>query len=372
MYDLMLGLSAEGVHCDMLCASTEGHPPAEIKLNEYATLFVVHTPIKVASTMLAPAMITKLRKIARQYDIIHIHHPDPMATLALYLSGYQGKVVLHWHSDILKQKTLLKLYRPLQEWLINRADRIVGTTPRYVHESPFLQHVQHKVDYVPIGVTPIESDEAGVVAIRNKYEGKNLIFSLGRLVEYKGYEYLIHAAEKLDDRFHIVIGGKGPLQPALTALIAQLGLQDRVTLLGFMDDSQVANYYAAADVYCLSSIWKTEAFAIVQIEAMSCGKPVVSTEIPGSGVSWVNQHDVSGLVVARQNAGALAGAIKRICTDPILYQQYAAGSLDRYHTYFTREKMIQKCLEVYGVVLQREVKTIIKIKKTNKAVLVAG
>jgi hypothetical protein len=75
---------------------------------------------------------------AHEYDIIHVHHPDPMAALALFCSGYKGRVVLHWHSDILKQKVLLKFYMPLQRWLLKRAEVLVGTTPIYVKESPLL------------------------------------------------------------------------------------------------------------------------------------------------------------------------------------------------------------------------------------------
>jgi len=348
MYDLMLGLSAQQVHCDMLCASTEGHPASVIKINDYATLFVVNTSIKVAGTMLAPGMIAKLRQIAHHYDIIHIHHPDPMATLALYLSGFKKKVILHWHSDILKQKTLLKLYKPLQNWLIKRADKIVGTTPVYVRESPFLQHVQHKVDYVPIGVNAIEQEASGIEEIRKRYPNKIIVFAVGRLVEYKGYEYLIRAAQALDERFHVIIGGKGPLHDQLQKLVGDLKLEERVSMIGFVRDEELSSYFAAADIFCLSSIWKTEAFAIVQIEAMSCGKPVISTKIPGSGVSWVNQHDVSGLVVPPENPEELSLAIRRVGTDPTLYQQYAAGSKQRYRTYFTREKMVEKCRQIYG------------------------
>src|SRR5690606_28494093 len=117
-YDLMLGLSNQCIRCDMLCASTEDHPGGTIHLNQFATIYVIPTQISVAATKLAPKMISKLRAIAKNYDVIHIHHPDPMACLALYLSHYKGKVVLHWHSDILKQKTLLRLYKPLQDWLI--------------------------------------------------------------------------------------------------------------------------------------------------------------------------------------------------------------------------------------------------------------
>lgn len=347
MYDLMIGLSDEGVHCDMLCASTEGHPAEIISLNSYANLIIVSTSLKFAGTMLAPAMVTTLRKIAKQYDIIHIHHPDPMATLALYLSGFRGKVVLHWHSDILKQKLLLKFYKPLQNWLIKRADKIVGTTPVYVKQSSFLSNVQKKVSYIPIGVSELAHSPINVENIRKRYGNKHIIFSLGRLVEYKGYEFLIRAAKYLDDNFHIVIGGKGPLHQQLSDLIVALDVQEKVTLLGFISDEEVPDYYVASDIFCLSSIWKTEAFAIVQIEAMALGKPVISTRIPGSGVSWVNQHGMSGLVVDPENEEDLSEAIKHICLDDQLYEQLSSGSRNRYIENFTRKKMIDKCRNVY-------------------------
>ncbi len=354
MYDLMMGLSETKVQCDMLCASTENHPAAKIRINAFATLFVVKTSLKLAGTMLAPAMILTLRRIASYYDIIHIHHPDPMAALALYLSGYKGTVVLHWHADILKQKTLLKFYKPLQNWLIERADKIVGTTPTYVKESHFLKDVQSKVDFVTIGVDAVSLKPDSGVELRKKYPNKILVFSLGRLVAYKGYAYLIEAAQKLDDRFHVIIGGKGPLQEQLSAQVRELKLENKVTLIGFVSDEQIPDYYAIADIFCLSSIWKTEAFAIVQIEAMSCAKPVISTNISGSGVSWVNAHDESGLVVEPENADALAQAIFLIGTDDQLYQKYARGGLQRYQNNFTREKMIEKCLNVYSKMLKNE------------------
>lgn len=352
MYDLTSGLSEREVCCDMLCASIENYPAGTIDMNDFGSVMVMPTRFRLAATMLAPAMITKLRGIAKYYDIIHVHHPDPMACLALFLSGYKGKVVLHWHADILKQKALLRLYEPLQRWLIKRADIIVGTTPVYVAESPFLQKVKQKTGYIPIGVSALQSDKEEVARIRERFGCKHLIFSLGRLVEYKGYEYLIRAATYLGDDFHIVIGGKGSLKESLEALIQQLGVDNKVTLLGFVADEEVANYYDAADIFCLSSIWKTEAFAIVQIEAMSFGKPIVSTHIPGSGVSWVNEDGVSGLVVERENPEALATAFKKICTNVELKQRLSAGSRKRYKTYFTRDKMVGKSLEVYGMALQ--------------------
>ncbi len=347
MYDLMLGLSEREIHCDMLCASTENFPEKDIVINQYAKLFVVSTQIKVAATMLAPKMITKLRRIANQYDIIHIHHPDPMASLSLFLAGFKGKVVLHWHSDILKQKTLLKLYKPLQDWLIKRADLIVGTSPIYVKESQFLTQVQEKIAHIPIGVQPLLADSTKANMIRGRFAGKKLLFALGRLVEYKGYPFLIEAMKGLDDSYHLLIGGIGPLREELENQVKALNLQDKITFLGFIPDEDVPNYFKACHIFCLSSTIKTEAFAIVQIEAMSLGKPVISTRIPGSGVSWVNEHEVSGLTVPIENADDFRNAIFRLGENKEFYDRLSKGASERFKQNFTLDKMIDKTISIY-------------------------
>lgn len=205
MYDLMWGLSEQGVDCDMMCASEEmGNRIIEI--NDHARLICCNAWRKVAATMIAPAMLAKLRSICRDYDIIHVHHPDPMACLALYCSGYRGKVILHWHSDIQKQKWLLKGYLPFQKWLIRRADYIVGTSPVYLKESPFLKKVQDKTFCLPIGVDALPEAPELAETIRKRYGNRKIIFSLGRLVHYKGYRYLVEAARYLDDSYVILIG----------------------------------------------------------------------------------------------------------------------------------------------------------------------
>lgn len=359
MYDITVGLSQRQIYCDMLCASAENHPPGNLLLNQFARILCVPSWKKVASTMLSPAMVYRLRKIRKEYDIIHIHHPDPMACLALFLSGYKGPVVLHWHSDILKQKRLLKLYAPLQNWLMRRAEVIVGTTPVYVRESPFLEDIQRKVTSIPIGVDEMKPSSERVSQIREKYAGKKIIFSLGRLVEYKGYEYLIRAARRLSDEYIILIGGKGPLWEYLQALIDELGVADKVKLLGFIEDRELPDYFGACDLFCLSSIWKTEAFGIVQIEAMSCGKPVIAMNIPESGVNWVNMDRFSGLNVKPEDADALAEAITAVLTDKALYEKLSQGARKRYETMFTKELMTELCLNLYRMVLNNNEKIIV-------------
>lgn len=351
MYDIMTGLSANKINCDMLCAAIPGQSSGEFRINEYSRLYCMPTLLKLAATMLSPRMILKMRSLRNSYDVVHIHHPDPMACIALFFSGYKGKVILHWHSDILKQKLLLKLFAPFQQWLINRADVVVGTTPVYVKESPFLQTVQDKVTHIPIGIEPLQPDAVRVEEIRRLYKGKKIIFSLGRLVEYKGFSYLIDAASKLGDDYVILIGGTGPLQKDLQTQIDKQGLQERVLLLGYIHDDDIPNYFEASELFVLSSVMKTEAFAIVQIEAMSCGTPIVATRIKESGVSWVNQHKISGLNVPVRDAHALADAILRFFSDKDLQHRLAKGAKERFNTFFTRDQMTRKCMDLYSELL---------------------
>ena len=347
MYSLMLGLSRNHIRCDMMCAGAD-HYSGIKQLNDNARLMCCKTWFRLASTMISPQMIWELKKRGKEYEIIHIHYPDPMACLALFLSGFKGKVVLHWHSDVLKQKTLLKLVTPLQNWLLTRADLIVGTTPVYLQESPYLKQVQHKTACLPIGINSLKPSLEGVAEIKRRYHGRRIILSIGRLVEYKGFSYLIDAARFLSDEYVVLIGGEGPLKEALERQITDQQLSEKVKLLGHIAQKDLADYFGACQMYCLSSIYRTEAFAIVQVEAMSCGKPIVATVIEGSGVSWVNKTGYSGLNVKPCNSRELAGAIKRVCEDPYAYSQYSAQARLRFESCFEKEKMINECMNLYG------------------------
>ncbi len=347
MYDLMLGLSNNKVCCDMLCASAENHAPGSVKINKYSNMYIARTKWKLAATMISPSMISILRRIASNYDIIHIHHPDPMAAMALFFSRYRGRVVLHWHSDIMTQKHLLKFYEPLQNWLIKRADVIVGTSENYIDHSIPLKNVVFKTKAIPIGIEPLKANSAQVHKLKARYPDKKIIFSLGRLVPYKGYEYLIKASDYLPSNYVIVIGGKGPLESQLKKMIHTLGLENKVSMVGFIEDGDIPAYFHACDIFCLSSTQKVEAFGIVQIEAMSCGKPVVSTKIPGSGVSWVNSEGISGLIADPNDAKILAQKILQIGENPHIQRELSEGSQTRYQRLFTRDIMVDACKGIY-------------------------
>ena len=353
MYALAKELSERGIDCDAMFASKDGHTD-DIRLNEHCHIYVCRTYLEAKATMIAPTMVTKLKQVCNRYDIIHVHHPDPMAALALYVSGFKGKVVLHWHCDIIRQNQLLKLYRPLQSWLIQRAIAIVGTSPIYLRESDALMNVQEKCHCIPIGVYETTSDALLTAHIREQYAHKKIIFSLGRLVLYKGYEYLIEAAALLPDDHVVLIGGTGHQHNRLASLIASAGLQKKVHLLGFIPDEQLGAYFDACEVFCLPSIDKREAFAIVQVKAMIHSRPIVSTDIPGSGVPWVNQNGVSGLTVPPCDSRALATAICSLCDDPETHRLYARQARQRYEQLFRMDGMIDACEQLYRELLTRK------------------
>ncbi len=348
MYQITEGLNKRGIHCDVLC-SNDKKQYEEVIINNYK-VFKTKSYGKFASTSITPQMIFKLREIIDNYDIIHIHFPDPMANLALMLSKHKTKkVVLHWHSDIIKQKNLLKLYLPFQNWLLKRADRIIATTPKYIEESPYLKDYKNKCVAVPIGIDKnrLKINIKLIDELKNRYNNKKLVFSLGRLAYYKGFEYLIKSAKYLDDNYVILIGGEGELKEELLKLIKKEGLDKKVKLVGKIKDEDLGSYYYASDLFVLPSIEKTEAFGIVQIEAMNFGKPVIATKIKGSGVDWVNEYGVSGLNVEPKNPKAIAEAIYLLTKSEETYKKFSQNAKKRFEKLFTLETMINNILNIY-------------------------
>lgn len=345
MWDLTRGLSERGTDCDMLCAELGIREPHIIQMNAHGRVICLPAKTKKAGTMIAPKMIGWLRRHKDEYDIIHIHHPDPMACLTLRLSGYRGRVIVHWHSDIVSQRFFLTFYRPLQRWMLRRSDTVVGTSPVYLRESPDLRKFQDKTLAVPIGIDPVLPDAGKVASFRARYPGKKIILSLGRMIPYKGYAFLVGAMAYLPDDYVLVLAGEGPQRPALEKLAKEQGNEKRIIFTGYVEDDDVPTLFGACDVFVLSSVMKTEAFGIVQLEAFSCGRPVVATKIPESGVSWVNEDGVSGINVPVSDAQAIAGAVQKICGSG--WQRYSDGARARFERWFRYETMIEKIEELY-------------------------
>lgn len=348
MFDITEGLNNRGIRCDVLCSNENRNRLEE----DYGKYKVVRAPSlgRMFSTSIAPQLILELKKMINDYDIIHIHQPDPMATVALFLvNPKRQKVVVHWHSDIVKNVPFLRIYNALQSWLLNRSDKVIITTPKYLEGSFSLQSVSFKIRIIPRSIMFVDCSNSNLGSILP--DGKKVIFSLGRLIGYKGFSYLIRSAMYLDDGYLILIGGDGPLKEDLKEEIEIYGLENRVKLLGKIDDSQLSYYYKACDLFCLPSIERSEAFGLVLLEAMSMRKPIVATNIPGSGTSWVNKHLFSGVNVIPKEPKAIALAIKTICGNSRLKDMFAYHSYKRFVDKFTTNIEIDSVISLYKEIL---------------------
>jgi rhamnosyl/mannosyltransferase len=252
--------------------------------------------------------------------------------------------VVTWHADVVRQRWLGRLWRPLSRRLLARADAVCVATPNHVRASALLPAFAGKVRTCPFGVDldALRADPRATAAIRARLAGRPLVLGVGRLVYYKGFDVLVDAMRDVDAQLYLV--GEGELRPALEARVRRLGLEGRVTLLGAQDD--LAPLYDACDVFVLPSTHRSEAFGIVQLEAMAFGKPVVSTRL-GTGVDWVNAHELTGLTVPPGDAGALARAIGRLLASPALRARLGAAGRRRVEQEFTTARAAETVLAVY-------------------------
>ncbi len=279
-------------------------------------------------------------------DILHYHLPNPTAVISHLLVRPRGKVVVHYHSDIVRQKRWMKLYGPFQDRFLAMADQIIVTSPNYLKSSEILQPYRQKCSIVPFGVSltrfsPSYEVEDLAQVIRRRY-GMNLVLFVGILRYYKGLHVLIDAMERVEGKLLIV--GDGPLLPELISYAQQKNYADRIVFLGQVES--VTPYYYAADVFCLPSIYRSEAFGMVLIEAAACGLPLISTEL-GTGTSYINRDGVTGLVAPPNDANALADALREILGSQSLRNRYGAAARRRAAELFTQEDMGKNILNIY-------------------------
>jgi rhamnosyl/mannosyltransferase len=340
-----LGAYAD-LRVDVLC---QGPEAKEYVLPSGGRVIQAKTGFSVSAASLSWQDLRAWRRIASRYDVVHVHAPWPQSNLNLLLARFGGAVVVHWHSDIVRQRLLYPLYRSLERWLLRRADRICVTSPKLLAESAGLEGFRDKAVAIPIGIgeaAQAVGDEE-VRKFRGGHPGRMLVFALGRLVPYKGFEHLVRACATLSANGRVLLAGDGPLRGELESLVRHLGVQDKVQLLGRLSDREVELYMRACDVFCLPSVQKSEAFGIVQLEAMRAGRPVVSSRLYGSGIDWVNQDQVTGLTAEPANPAALAHALNRLLADPALARALGANGRRRYEAEFTARRMAEQVRGLY-------------------------
>ena len=347
-WELTEGLNRLGVATDVLCSGQQRRSVHELSKSGHA-IVRAGTLGMLLSTSIAPTMARLLRHMAAQADIVHLHMPDPMAAAAFWAARPRARLVLHWHSDVIRQRLALRAYEPLQRWLLARADAIIATSPPYAESSAALAPWRGKVQVIPIGISDNRPVACSVKAekLRQRFGHRRIVFSLGRMTYYKGFDVLIEAAARLRDDCVVLIGGDGELLPAYRQMVAARGLSDKVHLLGHVRSGDLPSHIEACDVFCMSSTVRAEAYGVALVEAMVMGKPIVATDIAGSGVPWVNVHGRTGLNVPVRDPGALADALHALLSDVALRRRMSAASRRRYEEEFRAERMTGRVLDLY-------------------------
>ena len=294
------------------------------------------------SAPICPDLVRRIR--GAKADIVHIHWPNPSAVLAYLASSHQGRLILTYHSDVVRQRTLAAAFTPILRALLKRAAAIIVSSPNYIDGSYVLPEFRERCRVIPFGVSTDyfdQFDPQTVARIREEY-GPRIVLGVGRMVYYKGFEHLLRAMTEVDA--HLLLIGKGPLREPLSHLADEIGVGGRVTFLSEVND--IRPYYRAADVFALSSVMRSEAFGIVQLEAMASGKPVINTQLD-SGVTFVSPHGVSGLTVPPEDSAALARGINQLLERPDWRAALGDAARQRVTHNFTVEKMVQSTYQLY-------------------------
>ena len=294
----------------------------------------------VGSVPVAPAFPVALRR-ARP-DAIVLHEPNPWALLSFTIARPRAPLAIWFHSEVVRPRLQYALfYHPLARAAYRAARRIVVSSPALAEHAAALAPYRDRVVVIPFGIdaarwaaTPDVLQRAA--AIRTRAGGRPLVLFAGRLVSYKGVDVLLRALA--ETQAAAVLVGRGPALNGWMALARELKVDHRVTFAGEVGHGELAALYHACDMFVLPSVTRAEAFGYVQLEAMACGKPVISTRLP-SGVPWVNRDGETGMTVPPGDAAALAHAISMLAGDPALRSRMGEAGRRRVASDFSLARM---------------------------------
>ncbi|HEK1692449.1 TPA: glycosyltransferase family 4 protein [Pseudomonas putida] len=348
IFQIAEGCRAEGIDSQVLYLSNRGaarNQPVANHLAHRAKL-----DLHLASTGFSLSALKDFTELAREADIVHYHFPWPYMDLVHFMARVNKPSVVSYHSDIVKQKWLLKLYQPLMHRFFQSVDRVVASSPNYAAHSPVLTRFKDKVSIIPYGLDRSTYPKASAqkLAYWRARLGERFFLFVGALRYYKGLDYLLQAA-KLNGLPVAIMGG-GFLEGQLKQQAAELGLEN-VHFLGGLPDEDKAALLELCYGFVFPSHLRSESFGISLLEAAMYGKPLISCEM-GSGTTFINLADQTGLVVPPRDATALAQAMQRLWDAPAMAQAMGAKALQRYEEVFTAPLMAASYAELYRSLLQ--------------------
>lgn len=347
IFQLAEGSAKYGIHAEVLSLSPRG-----AARNEAVGHHVAHRSkldLHVASTGFSLSAIKDFVELAKDADIIHFHFPWPYMDLVHFVTRLHKPTVVSYHSDIVKQKALLKLYKPLMYRFLSSVDRIVASSPNYAQSSTVLTDFKDKVSIVPYGLDRETYPEPSTQKLEEwkARVGEKFFLFIGALRYYKGIHFLLEAAQKT--QLPVVIVGGGMLEEALKAK-AQAADLDNVHFVGKLPDIDKAALLKLCYALVFPSHLRSESFGISLLEGAMFGKPMISCEI-GSGTTYINISDETGVVVPPADVDALAAAMRAIWDQPEMAAEMGARAAERYEKVFTADAMASSYAKIYRSLL---------------------
>ncbi|WP_185969593.1 glycosyltransferase [Tepidimonas aquatica] len=307
---------------------------------------------RLASAFITPGVVALAMRECRRHrcQLVHLHLPNPWADVIVHAMPPQLPIVATWHSDIVRQRWALPLYRYVQRATCARLRSLI--VPTLAHQQGSTQIPAHAdVAVIPYGIEtepldPRWADPATTATLRQWAAGRPIILTVGRHVYYKGYAYLIDALHAMQTSAVLVMIGQGPLTAELQAQVRQRGLSDRVLFLGRAGHAQLVAAMHACQLFTLPSIEPAEAFGLASAEAMACGKPTVVCDL-GNGVNVLNRHGVTSIVVPPRDVRALAAALDTLASNPAQCERLGQAARRHIHERFSAAAMAQATAQLY-------------------------
>jgi rhamnosyl/mannosyltransferase len=309
-------------------------------------LNIVKTDFKLASTDFSLTVFKHFKLLAQDVDIIHYHFPWPLMDLAHLILRINKPTVVTYHSDIVKQKTLLMLYKPLMKLFLNKVNIIIATSANYANSSTILQIYKDKVEIIPIGLNQdfysLPKYER-LLYWKNKFKKRFFLF-VGVLRYYKGLHIILEA--NIPQDIPIVIAGDGPLRLKLMLDAEKLGLKN-IHFIGQVSDEDKVALLTLSYAILFPSHLRSEAFGISLLEGAMYGKPMISCEI-GTGTSFINENNITGIVIRPNNPEELKIAVNDLWKNPSKAQVMGNNARTHFNNNFTANIMAKKYYNVYN------------------------